>query len=345
MYQPVYSKTSGQVDRTKKDGTEKVFLRTPKDDRVLKVSKDDLVISEPVTAEKISEKLECYGGCIVRNYLPVEDCDQILTDLRPHLDADVAWEGDFFPRETRRSFGTAVKSKTAAEKVLAHPLNLAVSNRFLAQENHFINGDKLATGYSPAQHNSMITFDVGPGAKDQVLHRDDMLHHNIRHKMDKFEYGYETAVGTVLGLTKTTKANGATRFVPGSHLWDHLRKPTEEECVYAELEKGDCFFMLASCFHGGSANTTKNEHRILTILFMTKGICRQEENIFLGTPLNYFKSLSIEALKALGLTTSEPFCGFYELKDPLSFLKEDFKSNDASGDDLFTNSYPIVIDT
>ncbi|CUM65863.1 uncharacterized protein PRCAT00003513001 [Priceomyces carsonii] len=336
----VYSKTADNVTLFEDGGVKKAKARTVPDERTMKVTKEDLTVDEPVTAEKIIEKLEIYGGCLVKNYLSLEDCDAILKDVRPYLDADKAWEGGFFPKETRRASRTCVKSKVVAEKFLAHPLNIAVSNNFLSKENYFIVGDRAATGFSPAQHNSTITFDVGPGAKDQELHRDDILHHNIRHKMDKYEYGYETAVGTVLGLSKTTVANGATRFVPGSHLWDHFRKPKEEECVYAELEKGDCFFMLASCYHGGSANTTENEHRILIILFMTQGTNRQEENIFLGTPIEYFKSLSVDALKALGLTTSEPFCGFYELKNPLEFLKPSYK--DPGNDDLFTNAYPYV---
>lgn len=333
----VYSKTYDKVFLFEEGGIKKARPNIEQDSKTLKVTKEDLTVSEPITAEKVTKKLEIYGGCIVKNYLPKEDCDKILSDMRPHLDADKPWNGGFFPPETRRACRTCIKSKTAAEKLLAHPLNVEVSTNFLAKKNYFVVGDRITSGFSPIQHNSTITFDVGPGAADQELHRDDMLHHNVRHKMDNFQYGYETAVGTVLALSRTTKQNGATRFVPGSHLWDHFRKPKEEECVYAELEKGDCFFMLASCYHGGSANKTKDEHRILTILFMTQGTCRQEENIFLGTPIEYFKSLSINALKLLGLTTSEPFCGFYELKNPLEILKDDFK--DEGNDDLFTDSY------
>lgn len=336
----VFSTSRSRITFFDDDGITKAMANTVEDERSLKVTKEDLIVPEPVTTEKIVEKLEIYGGCIVKKYLPIEDCDQILKDIKPYLEADNAWEGGFFPPETRRACRTCIKSKTAAEKFLAHSLNLQVSDKLLSKKNFFVSGDRVAAGYSPAQHNSTITFDVGPGAKNQELHRDDMLHHNIRHKMDKYEYGYETAVGTVLGLSRTTVANGATRFIPGSHLWDHFRLPKEEECVYAELEKGDCFFMLASCYHGGSANTTRDEHRILSILFMTQGTLRQEENIFLGTPIEYFKSLSIEALKAMGLTTSEPFCGFYELKNPLEILKEDHAA--GGNDDLFTESYPYV---
>jgi ectoine hydroxylase-related dioxygenase (phytanoyl-CoA dioxygenase family) len=83
--------------------------------------------------------------------------------------------------------------------------------------------------------------------------------------------GRETAVGVFVAGVKTHKANGATRFIPGSHLWGNERQPKEEECVYAELEAGDAFFMLASCYHGGSANTTKDEWRLVYGTFCTRG--------------------------------------------------------------------------
>lgn len=336
----LYTQTSEKVTIFAQNGSTVATIASEDDDRVVKVTMEDLTVSEPATLESIVKKIEKYGGCIVKNYLPKEDCATILNDVRPFLDQDFSWQGDLSPVETKKCSRSAVKSKTVAEKFVAHPLNIEVSNHFLSKKNYFISGGKVASGVSRAQHNSTITFDVGPGAPNQIFHRDDMLHHNIREKMATFEYGRETGVGSLMALTKTTRANGATRFVPGSHLWDHFRMPKEEECVYAELDVGDCFFMLASCFHGGSANTTKDQHRIVIICFMTSGTHRQEENIFLGTPIEYFRSLSVEALKALGLTVSEPFCGFYELRDPLKFLKEDLDV--GGGDDMYTEQYEIV---
>lgn len=66
--------------------------------------------------------------------------------------------------------------------------------------------------------------------------------------------------------TKTRKENGATRIIPGSHLWDYSRPPPSSddpsiEC--AELEPGDAFMMLGGCFHGAGANTTVDEERLI----------------------------------------------------------------------------------
>lgn len=64
-------------------------------------------------------------------------------------------------------------------------------------------------------------------------------------------------IGCVTALTKTTKENGATVAIPGSHLWGPERRPRDEEAVPAELEPGDAFIFLGNVYHGGGANTTQ----------------------------------------------------------------------------------------
>jgi ectoine hydroxylase-related dioxygenase (phytanoyl-CoA dioxygenase family) len=55
--------------------------------------------------------------------------------------------------------------------------------------------------------------------------------------------------------------------------------PSEDLTYYAELKKGDAFIMLASCFHGGSANTTTGQYRLVFGTFTTRGWLEQEENV------------------------------------------------------------------
>ena len=50
-------------------------------------------------------------------------------------------------------------------------------------------------------------------------------------------------IGCVTALTKTTKENGATIVIPGSHKWDDDRPPYDEEAVPAELEPGDALIL------------------------------------------------------------------------------------------------------
>lgn len=64
-------------------------------------------------------------------------------------------------------------------------------------------------------------------------------------------------IGCVTALTKTTKENGATIAIPGSHLWGPERQPLDEEAVPAELQPGDALIFLGNLYHAGGANITK----------------------------------------------------------------------------------------
>lgn len=104
-----------------------------------------------------------------------------------------------------------------------------------------------------------------------------MIHHNrlTEIKAEDYAPGRDTGIGLFVAGKPVTKINGATRFIPGSHLWDTMRPPQEDLAVFAELEPGDAFIMLSSCYHGGSANKTSDEERLLYSCFMTKGFLRQ----------------------------------------------------------------------
>jgi ectoine hydroxylase-related dioxygenase (phytanoyl-CoA dioxygenase family) len=64
-------------------------------------------------------------------------------------------------------------------------------------------------------------------------------------------------IGCVTALTRTTRENGATIGIPGSHLWDSERRPYDEEAVPAELEPGDAFIFLGNLYHAGGQNITQ----------------------------------------------------------------------------------------
>jgi hypothetical protein len=104
-------------------------------------------------------------------------------------------------------------------------------------------GDEWKKSIATPQSHSSAAFRVGPGAKNQPLHRgkyspamhrrhcsvlipslDDYLAHNIHTKVsapwdDEQDKDRETAVRLFVAGCKTHKANGAARFIPGSPLW------------------------------------------------------------------------------------------------------------------------------
>lgn len=230
-----------------------------------------------VTPDQIVAALIEAGGCVVKNAVSTADLALIQNDVQPYLDADKPWEGDFFPRETRRVNGLAEKSKVFMEKIVCYEPYQTVCKKLLSSTSKNYLGQELQVSTSQPQLNNTIVFAIGPGAAPQPLHRDDMIHHRVLEQMNSEDYviGQDTGIGFFVGGRKTTKANGATRFIPGSHLWDHDTPPSEDLTVYAELDAGDAFFMLSSCYHGGSANSTEDQIRLVYSCFMTKGYLRQ----------------------------------------------------------------------
>jgi ectoine hydroxylase-related dioxygenase (phytanoyl-CoA dioxygenase family) len=233
--------------------------------------------STTVTNDEIIAALISTGGCIIKNVMKAEDLAAIEKDTRAHLLADKSYNGTSFPMQTRRVNGLASKSKVFMEKLVCYKGYQDVCDTLLTSSTTNWVGDVQYQSNSKPQLHNTIVISIGPGAEPQPLHRDDMVHHRINQKQEVSEYtiGQDSAIGFFVVGKKTTKANGATRFIPASHLWKHDTPPAENLTVYAELEAGDGFIMLASWYHGGSANTTIDQERLVYSCFMTKGCLRK----------------------------------------------------------------------
>jgi ectoine hydroxylase-related dioxygenase (phytanoyl-CoA dioxygenase family) len=200
-------------------------------------------------------------------------------------------------------------------------------------------GDKARNSTSLPQLSTTVTFSVRPGTKAQSLHRDDDIYHTYHPAAMEHNSGRDTMVCLFVAGTKTRKENGATRIIPGSHLWDYSQPPPSSddpsiEC--AELEPGDAFMMLGGCFHGAGANNTVDEERLVygecitltdTLLpvwadqnkaaFSTRGYLRQEENQYLANDIDKIKELPIWLQRYAGFGVSKPFMGWVDMEEPV----------------------------
>ncbi|KAH8655361.1 phytanoyl-CoA dioxygenase family protein [Xylariales sp. PMI_506] len=274
------------------------------------------------TIAELVDALRHTGGIIVRNLLSAEEIAQIEVDVRPWLEDDKPWDGEMFPQETRRAFSMLGKSKTFALRIVGHPLWLGVTDALLTStlKSNWV-GDKNEVSVSGPQLNNTIVFSIRPGAHNQPLHRDDAIHHIDLPAVAEHEIGRDAGIGFFVAGKPSTKENGATRFIPGSHLWDYSEGPArEEQAVYAELGPGDGFMMLSGCFHGGSANTTADEERLLFSTFSTRGWMRQEENQYLAVDIQKIKELPEWLQERVGYGLSRPFLGWVDLKNPMLIL-------------------------
>jgi ectoine hydroxylase-related dioxygenase (phytanoyl-CoA dioxygenase family) len=122
---------------------------------------------------------------------------------------------------------------------------------------------------------SLSSIAILPGETAQPIHADDQL-------IPLPKPHPPTVCNSMWALTDFTEANGATRLVPGSHLWDHspdYGKPYDS--IAAEMPKGSVLIWHGSLWHGGGANTTDARRTGIAMNYCA-GYIRQQENQQLG---------------------------------------------------------------
>ncbi|KAH6618482.1 phytanoyl-CoA dioxygenase family protein [Boeremia exigua] len=268
--------------------------------------------SASTTAQHLIDIINRDGGVIVEKLVAPSLVERIREDLKPHFDGDKPDQYGFFPSTTQRASGLFAHSDACVDLACA-PLFIEVANALVSSTFSFWRGDKKKTVTGKPIISSTVGFRINPGGKQQVLHRDD----NDYHPQDA---QLPVMIGCVTAITKTTKENGATVAVPGSHLWDQDRRPMEEEVVPAELEPGDAFIFLGNLYHGGGANVTKDDYRETVGMFLCKPTLRPAENQFLMVPLERARKLKPQAQRLLGYGLCEPGVGFMNYSDPMRVL-------------------------
>ena len=196
-----------------------------------------------------------------------------------------------------------------------------------------------------------ITMDIQPSTKAQKLHRDDKNHHARHPRVDSYHPNRDMLLGLFVPNCDTTREIGATRVVPGSHLWgDEMPEFIDDSgmdlVVDAELKAGEAMIMLGSLYHGGGQFYNSTGSRMVHIMFMCSGIYRQEVCVFsvspffvvvccslhntdlvvqeisyLSYPTEDVKTYSKLVQQRLGWQQSEPNLGWVDLQSPEVLLE------------------------
>ena len=225
------------------------------------------------------------AGCaVITGLTNDEQRAELRTELAEHLGAaefkTADDSGDFYPGRTRRVTALVVRSK-AAQRLILDPQVKALCDEMLLPncERH--------------QLHVTAALEVGPGARAQILHREE----------DSFTFfpipRPNLIVATMWAISDFRVDNGATLLVPGSHLWSADRAHTPEEVVSAEMPAGSVLLWLGGTLHGAGANRS-NDSRYGVILTYSLGWLRQEENQYLDVPPEMASRLSSELLEVIG---------------------------------------------
>jgi ectoine hydroxylase-related dioxygenase (phytanoyl-CoA dioxygenase family) len=197
---------------------------------------------------------------------------------------------------TQRIYALFAKTRTF-DQAAVHPLLLDVLDRVLG---HY-------------QLSAPVGIRIGPGEQAQILHRDDAIY-------PVPEPHSPLVVNTMWPLDDFTEANGATRFVPGSHRWEPGRTPAAEDQVRSvTMTPGSVMFYLGSLWHGGGANQT-GEPRLGVILEYAAAWLRQQENHCLAVPRSTVRQLPERLQELLGYNIYPPFVGYVNGSHPRKVL-------------------------
>lgn len=248
--------------------------------------------------DRVLSEIEDRGYSVVEHLLPAEVAAAKRAELSAVLERTPTGRNEFEGYLTRRIYALFAKTR-AFDDCAVHPLVEQVAESMLG----------------PHQLSAPTGIEIGPGEPAQVLHRDDSIYPlPTPHQ--------EVVLNTMWALDDFTVANGATRFVPGSHRWEGDRYPSEEaEIVQAEMPAGSVIFYSGHVFHGGGANNT-DRPRLGVILEYAAAWLRPQENHLLAVPRDIARSLSPRLQELLGYNIYPPFVGYVDGRHPRRSLDD-----------------------
>ena len=241
------------------------------------------------------------GVAMVEDAIPPEllsslnaEFDGLLREARPGTPNHIEMLIDFMGHKTVRIDGLPGKSKAFVDLV-QHPLALGMADHYLLPSClHYL--------LSTAQ-----LIEIQSEETVQHLHRDDTAWMRPPIPNDRTVAPGPDAVQleviVLYALCDFTVENGATRVVPGSHLWPDKRKPQEHEVVAAEMEAGSAIYYLGKTLHGGGPNRTPDQLRRALFLGFSLGWLRTKENFFISTPIEAVKEMPKRVQQLLGYET------------------------------------------
>lgn len=198
--------------------------------------------------EEILSIIERDGGVILTDFATPEQLAAIDDDVEAYRERTKTTEKSalaIIPKETLAIPGLVGKSATIA-KVCESPVLEGLRTHILQDRFSVIYEDSVEEYTIDPLLSISLTFYIGPGAPRQRLHRDDNVH-GIKHG-GQFELRKASQFGCLIAGSRTTRENGATMFVPGSHKWDDTRRPRLDEICFAGMCPRERFSQTSSCY-------------------------------------------------------------------------------------------------
>ena len=264
-------------------------------------------LSSDASIDQVVEVIKRDGGVIISDFVSPTVLKSLANELDTYLNATPFGVDPYFAgTQTRRIARIIGRSDTAVEVAL-NPLFIGAARKILQTPTHVWVGNDRAEIEPDIQLSITQAIQIAPGQGRQPLHRDDATS-LWRHP----QYGREARLQMMLAISEFTEENGATRVIPGSHLWDDERMPTQEETVAAEMKAGSALLWMGSVYHWGGSNNSTSPRTGLTMAY-DLAFLRLEENHFLSIPVERVRQLPAEMQRLLGWSASSTLQGGVEI--------------------------------
>jgi Phytanoyl-CoA dioxygenase (PhyH) len=268
--------------------------------------------------KSVANALSRDGAVIIENVIAPDQLKQIRRELSPWFGKALSSEGQFYGRSTSR-FGALFSKAKSTWGLGVHPVVLpAIESVLTAPRTGGPDTDMVDLSCTQA-------ISIGPGEIAQFMHRDEELW--------PFPKTYEVTAIVMWTLTDFTRQNGATRIIPGSHLWPRDRSPEPGEAAYAEAPAGSAIIWLGGTMHGGGANAT-NECRLGLATAFKLGWLAPQEKLLLTVPPSVARQMPERLQRLIGYQVHRPALGLIEGRDPIEWLHGQIGDVAAAADNL-----------
>ena len=267
------------------------------------------------------------GTVIIEDLLDLHAVESLNRELGPLLQGpQLGLQDDLVVGRTRRLNATLQHSPTMVDQVVAHPVLVESAEATLSAYC-----DTIQIGVSTAT-------EIVPGEVAQMLHRDDWNWGHIQGR------SHPLSIFSIIALSEFTEMNGATRVIPGSHLWEDAyqgssRKESWRNGIYEEisfplgmyddlaipavLRPGSAVMALGTTVHGAGANTTADVHRRCVQMKYCMGWLRTTVNNYLLFPPEFARTLPEPVQRLLGYQLEARHLGMLEQGvDPIEILRQ-----------------------
>lgn len=252
---------------------------------------------DPAVVDADLSAIERDGYIIFESLLSPADCAEIKSEVSPHLNK--LGRNTFEGLRTRRLYNILNKSR-CCDPLVEHPRILALLDR-LFLPNYLLS--------------QLQAIEIDSGEQAQLLHHDDGMYPIPRPRPP-------LSAATIWAIDAFTADNGATSVIPGSHLWDSDRRPTEQDRqISVVMPPGSCVFFVGTLWHGGGANHTDQSRLAVTAQYCEAWL-RPQENFTLSTPRETARAVSEDLRRMLGYSIHPPFVGMVEGVHPKRLLEK-----------------------